>query len=206
MALPLKFPNLLSRPLLYSRSKWKPSISASLPPHFPALFTYANPSNLLQSHAFLLRHNLFIDPILYTKLLALFSLSNLDYARRIFDFGPHKHDSFLCNIILKEYKEKGRFFDEFKFYKELRRKGFILGDGFTMLSLAKCCGGIGCVWGSGQVHLDVIRDGFGSDLYVGTAVVDMYVKVGAMGDARKVFDGIRERSLALILYDTWEGG
>lgn len=69
-----------------------------------------------------------------------------------------------------------------------------MGDGFTMLSLAKCCGGIGCVWGSGQVHLGVIRDGFGSDLYVGTAVVDMYVKVGAMGNARKVFDGMGERS------------
>ena len=46
-----------------------------------------------------------------------------------------------------------------------------------------------------EVHGVVVKNGFCLDLYVATALVDMYVKFGVLGSAEKVFDEMPERSV-----------
>ena len=46
-----------------------------------------------------------------------------------------------------------------------------------------------------QIHGAVLKNGFCFDLYVGTSLVDMYVKFGDVGYARNVFDEMSVRSL-----------
>ncbi|GJZ56167.1 pentatricopeptide repeat-containing protein [Tanacetum coccineum] len=72
----------------------------------------------------------------------------------------------------------------------------VKGDYFTFPFVFKCLGGLGDV-GFGQcVHGKVLRSGLGFDFYVGTSLIDFYVKVGEIGEARKVFDEMVVRDVS----------
>lgn len=67
-------------------------------------------------------------------------------------------------------------------------------DNYTFSTLAKCCGLDSMAREGMGVHANVVRCGYSSNLYVATALVDMYGKLGQMGFARKLFDEMSERS------------
>lgn len=46
-----------------------------------------------------------------------------------------------------------------------------------------------------SVHYHVLEMGFGSDLYIGNSLIDMYARLGCLVEARGVFDGMPERDL-----------
>ncbi|XP_010270718.1 PREDICTED: pentatricopeptide repeat-containing protein At4g21065-like isoform X1 [Nelumbo nucifera] len=52
-----------------------------------------------------------------------------------------------------------------------------------------------CRQGSSQIHSFLIKSGFESDIFVSTAMIDVYAKCGFMFSARRVFDEIPERNL-----------
>ncbi|GLT39609.1 hypothetical protein SLA2020_137910 [Shorea laevis] len=51
------------------------------------------------------------------------------------------------------------------------------------------------LWEGLEVHGQVMRNGFCLDLYVSTALVDMYAKSGKMGFAGRLFGEMTERSI-----------
>lgn len=66
--------------------------------------------------------------------------------------------------------------------------------GHTFTALVKGCTACMATREGLEVHGVVVKNGFCLDLYVATALVDMYVKFGVLGSARKVFDEMSERS------------
>ncbi|GAB2295873.1 hypothetical protein Dimus_030023 [Dionaea muscipula] len=160
--------------------------------------------SLLQVHAFMLRNALETNVILFTKFIGVCTSAitmpdpfpGVYHARRTFDNGPHKHDTFLCNIMIKAHKDNHQFAESWRLYRDLRRRdASFLPDTCTLLSLAKCCSLDCAFWEGKQLHGHVIRDGFSLDLFVSTAIADVYVKLGDMVCAQKVFDEMNERSL-----------
>ena len=61
-------------------------------------------------------------------------------------------------------------------------------DKFTFPYVLKACAGLSALQEGKEVHGHVVRVGFHSDVFVVTALVDMYGKCGNMEDARQVFD------------------
>ncbi|KAH7287654.1 hypothetical protein KP509_32G067800 [Ceratopteris richardii] len=59
---------------------------------------------------------------------------------------------------------------------------------FTYACILKACGILGSFEEGQYIHLDVVRKGFEVEAYVGNALVDMYVKVGHLYEAKSVFD------------------
>ncbi|PIN26521.1 hypothetical protein CDL12_00724 [Handroanthus impetiginosus] len=53
-----------------------------------------------------------------------------------------------------------------------------------------CCRNLGK-----EIHCYVVRNGLDSDLYVGTSLIDMYVKNSDLDSARAVFDNVKERNI-----------
>ncbi|KAG8057847.1 hypothetical protein GUJ93_ZPchr0002g24174 [Zizania palustris] len=51
-----------------------------------------------------------------------------------------------------------------------------------------------------QVHCQVLRLGFGAYAFVGSPLVDMYAKLGLVGDARRVFDEMAGKTV--VMYNT----
>ncbi|EEF50268.1 pentatricopeptide repeat-containing protein, putative [Ricinus communis] len=123
------------------------------------------------------------------------SLAIIQHARQVFDNRPHKDDTFLCNSMIKAHVGMRQFYESFTLYQDLRKGTGFLPDNFTFTALAKSCGLNMAVWEGFEIHNHVLKMGFGLDLYVSTALVDMYAKFGELCMARKMFDEMAERGV-----------
>lgn len=87
-----------------------------------------------------------------------------------------------------------QFVESLTLYRDLMRKTGFTPDDYTFTTLAKGCSMIMGGKEGEQIHCGVLKSGCFPNVYVSTALVDMYVKFGVMGSARKVFDEMTERS------------
>lgn len=67
-------------------------------------------------------------------------------------------------------------------------------DSFTYSFLIKASGNLSQTWLGKQFHCFSNKTGFVPNVYVQTALVDMYMNCGCMGDARKVFNRMPQRN------------
>ena len=67
---------------------------------------------------------------------------------------------------------------------------------FTFTFVLPACAGLKSVDSGRRVHDDVVLRGCESNVFVGTALVDMYIKCGELRLGRQVFDGMLERGTA----------
>lgn len=60
-------------------------------------------------------------------------------------------------------------------------------DEYTFTSILSTCASLASLEQGKQIHAHVVKNMFGSDVFVGSALVDMYAKCGSIDDAQKVF-------------------
>jgi pentatricopeptide repeat protein len=70
------------------------------------------------------------------------------------------------------------------------------GDNFTFPFVLKCCADLSSVWMGKCVHGQSLRIGLEFDIYVGTSLIDFYVKCGELRDACKLFDKMTVRDVS----------
>ncbi|CAK9174333.1 unnamed protein product [Ilex paraguariensis] len=75
----------------------------------------------------------------------------------------------------------------------------MLSDGcapneFTVSSVLKVCGEEKALKVGRQLHGAIVKKIFTNDIFLGTALVDMYAKCGEIEDSKTVFDGMRKRN------------
>ncbi|KAK7374473.1 hypothetical protein VNO80_07903 [Phaseolus coccineus] len=161
-------------------------------------------TTLLQIHAFMLRHSLHNNLNLLTAFittcasLAAISptrpLTLVQHARSFFDL-VRTRDTFLCNSMIATHFAARQFSEPFTLFRDLRRKTPpFTPDGYTFTALVKGCSARVATREGPQLHGVVLRNGVCFDLYVATALVDMYVKFGVLDSAKKVFDEMSVRS------------
>ncbi|XP_057843710.2 pentatricopeptide repeat-containing protein At2g27610 isoform X3 [Cryptomeria japonica] len=79
-------------------------------------------------------------------------------------------------------------------YCQMQRMGF-KPDGFTFASVLSVCASLRALGYGEEVHVQIIKIGMKFDVFVGTAVVDMYAKCGNIEIARQVFDEMPVRNV-----------
>jgi len=77
------------------------------------------------------------------------------------------------------------------------RQTAVAPNKLTFPFVAKACAKISDLTQSQIVHAHILKSPFCSDIFVGTAVVDMYVKCDQLGLAYKVFEEMPERDVTL---------
>lgn len=80
-------------------------------------------------------------------------------------------------------------------FKRLVNRGYPCPNTFTIAFVLKACSNISAFEEGQQVHTRLLRSGFGSSLFVQTALVNFYAKCEMIGLAKMVFDEIPERNL-----------
>ena len=98
------------------------------------------------------------------------------------------------NSVITAGSENSRFDHSIKLFLEMRDHGFE-PDEATMVILLSVCAELGNLSLGRWIHSQVIKKGLMLNCQLGTALVDMYAKCGAVVSSRLVFDRMLERNV-----------
>ncbi|XP_037497887.1 pentatricopeptide repeat-containing protein At3g12770 isoform X1 [Jatropha curcas] len=151
-------------------------------------------SNLYQIHAQLLVSQLQYNGFLIAKFVNCSSnLGEISYARNVFDCFPDP-SVFLWNAIIRCYSRHNLFDDAIAMYQRMLMT-CVSPDGFTFTLVLKACSALFAFDIGRQVHGQVFRHGFETDVFVQNGLVAFYAKCGRIGLANVVFDRLSDRTV-----------
>ncbi|KVI00577.1 Pentatricopeptide repeat-containing protein [Cynara cardunculus var. scolymus] len=101
---------------------------------------------------------------------------------------------YLWNTIIRAMTHNGLFLEALDHYLKMRVLN-IKPDTFTFPSVINSCACSGQSEIAKIVHQHVLVLGFGSDLYISNALIDMYARLYSLDIARRVFDGMSKRDV-----------
>ncbi|KAH7299735.1 hypothetical protein KP509_24G026700 [Ceratopteris richardii] len=92
------------------------------------------------------------------------------------------------SALIAGYVQHGQGEEAIKLYGRMQQK-CIIPNVVTFTSILKACGSIQAVSTGEKIHNEIVQHGlFGRDMVLGNALVDMYIKCGALAKARRVFE------------------
>ncbi|XP_010275674.1 PREDICTED: pentatricopeptide repeat-containing protein At2g46050, mitochondrial [Nelumbo nucifera] len=142
-----------------------------------------------QLHSFILKLRFNSNCFVNTALVDLYAKCTLvDDARRVFD-NVLLRDLVCWNVMVSCYALNGKGEEAFGIFRLMQSEG-VNGDDFTFTSLLNACGILGSFPLGKQLHGFIYKMSFDLDVFVASALVDMYAKTGSMEDAHKTFDGM----------------
>lgn len=135
-----------------------------------------------------------------TLVSGLVSLGNLEDARELFDAMPVRN-VVSWTAMIDGYAKHGKPEDAVEMFRTMLMED-VKPNEFTFVGLLIACAELGSLelgrWAHNfaQKHPNSRGYMFDTDIFVGTALIDMYSNVGSLADAVKVFDKMPVRSLA----------
>ncbi|XP_021718996.1 pentatricopeptide repeat-containing protein At3g62890-like [Chenopodium quinoa] len=208
---------MLKSALSFSLSKTRTRKSHSLTPStkFPAKYQPTNfttfsqllkqrPSlpHLKQIHAQIFTQSLSSNPHSISSLIHSYLSSNrLNSAIYLFDNYPSSPiPTLLWNLMIRAHSKIRNCVEPIKYLgrmlsnsnDELSR---VLPDDYTFTFVITSCSHYDSSLYGEIVHGMIIKSGFGSDLFVGNSLINLYSVFAKVGDARKVFDEMSERDV-----------
>ncbi|KAF3774396.1 Pentatricopeptide repeat-containing protein [Nymphaea thermarum] len=133
------------------------------------------------------------DLISWNTLLAGYAQSGLmDVANAVFQ-SMSDRDVISWNSMIAGYLHNGDCWVSIDLFSQMRQAG-IEPDRISFAIIFKACASLdGIVWGI-CVHCLSLKMGFGSDVFSGSALVDMYAKCRELGAAYQVFHEMPEKN------------
>ncbi|KAK6252522.1 hypothetical protein QUC31_014242 [Theobroma cacao] len=125
----------------------------------------------------------------------LIKSGRLNDAQNLFNQMPTR-DSITYNLLISGHGRYGNLKQALYLYKEMVSGG-IKESGPTFSSVVTVCGNGGFYREGIQVHCRVISLGFRLNLFIGSSLVNLYLRMGLDNVALKLFDQLPERNLAV---------
>ncbi|CAI0552677.1 unnamed protein product [Linum tenue] len=150
---------------------------------------------LQQAHAHIITLGCGSSRSLLTKLLTLACNAgcSIAYTHKIFLSVPNP-DAFLFNTLIRSTSRFQHLSANALYYYSCMIMCKVEPSNYTFTSVIKSCTSL-LSWKHGRiVHGHVLVNGYGVDVYVQSALVAFYSKVGQLSDAGKVFEKMPERS------------
>ncbi|KAK6918912.1 Pentatricopeptide repeat [Dillenia turbinata] len=153
-------------------------------------------SQIFQIHAQLITTNYISNPnytATFITSIASLDFPNTNYIDLVF---THVHNPGTCiyNTIIKTHAQHSNPKHGFELFRKMKRKG-LFGDNYTYPFVLKACGLMLGLWEGREVHCEVVKCGFESNLFVVNSLIGFYGGFGEMGLARTVFDGFSGKDL-----------
>ncbi|KAJ7559564.1 hypothetical protein O6H91_04G091300 [Diphasiastrum complanatum] len=117
---------------------------------------------------------------------------DLENALHVFDSMPER-TVVSWNAIISGYVKTGKGREALRLYQQMKKADLRLTD-FTFIFLLKACGSLADIEQGKQIHADIIESGIAFNVFLGTALVDMYAKCGDVGRAQEIFDKMPSRN------------
>ncbi|XP_057471930.1 pentatricopeptide repeat-containing protein At2g27610-like [Actinidia eriantha] len=104
------------------------------------------------------------------------------------------HDIVSWNALISGCVKSCRYEEAIELLHHMSVEGFE-PNLYTYSSVLSICGDLPAIeWGR-QTHCCILKPGFDSNVFVGSALIDMYTKCGRLSDARRVFDNLPSKNL-----------
>ncbi|XP_062234199.1 pentatricopeptide repeat-containing protein At4g21065-like [Phragmites australis] len=120
-------------------------------------------------------------------------IGHVDVARSLFD-QMDARDVITFNSMITGYIHSGRLRDALLLFMQMRRHD-LCADNFTMVSLLTACASLGALPQGRALHACIKQRLVEEDIYLGTALLDMYMKCGRVNEATIVFQRMGERDV-----------
>ncbi|XP_073013589.1 pentatricopeptide repeat-containing protein At5g56310-like [Typha latifolia] len=148
-----------------------------------------------QVHSHVLKHGLDVDLYVINGLVRCYaSCGLLDYARQVFDDAPEKN-LILWTTMVSGYAQNFRSEEALQLFDGMIEVGIEPCDA-TLASVLSACARSGGLELGKQIHLFIKEKGIAMGVILGTALVDMYAKNGAISDALRLFREMPEKNTA----------
>eukprot|EP01018_Ginkgo_biloba_P011283 Gb_07570 [translate_table: standard] len=134
------------------------------------------------------------DISLGNKLVSMYAkCSRLVDARRVLDEMPERN-VISWTVLIAAYPRHGQFQSALTLFYQMHGTG-IQPNEFTFASVLPACASLASLEQGKEIHEEIIRCGFQSNLFVGNALIDMYAKCGSIENARHVFDKMPQQDV-----------
>ncbi|XP_059074044.1 pentatricopeptide repeat-containing protein At3g24000, mitochondrial isoform X2 [Cryptomeria japonica] len=128
------------------------------------------------------------------QLLNLYAkLGSLEDACKVFD-KMRKRNTVSWTSLIGVYAQNGCEEEAFRLYVEMLGEGKTTNQ-FTFGTVLSALAGLGGLQEGKIVHGQVVKTGFDSNVFVGTALLDFYFKCGRIEFACKVFETMPEKNM-----------
>lgn len=111
-------------------------------------------------------------------------------AQKMFDRLPHRNVHSWTSLI-SGYVQSGQSQFALNLYQKMQQDD-VRPNSYTLVAILKACKRLEDVQG---VHLDIAEKGFERDLFVGSSLIDVYARYGAVLDAHEVFNKLPGRNI-----------
>lgn len=149
-------------------------------------------------HATLIVTGLISLPNLFLRnaLLQLYSAcGHVSYARKVFDEIPHSHkDSIDWTTLIGCCARHGVPQKALSFFVDMRKNGKVV-DEVAAVCVFNACARLADVNFGLQGHAGIVKSGLYNMIKVCNSVTDLYVKCGLLGEAKRVFEEMKEHSV-----------
>ncbi|XP_031403280.1 putative pentatricopeptide repeat-containing protein At5g52630 [Punica granatum] len=155
-----------------------------------------NLKHAAQIHAQIITNSFSSLPFLFNNLLNLYSkCGQVGRTLQLFSSTRDECKNIVSwTSLITQLSRSGRPFQALSVFNQMRLTG-IFPNQFTFSAVLTACADIGVVFHGEEIHCLVTKHGFNSDVFVGSAMVDVYAKCLYMGSAAKVFAEMPERNL-----------
>lgn len=127
---------------------------------------------------------------------------SLECALQTFELSSEKN-SITWSAMITGYAHCGDSEKALKLFSNMHFSGMSPSE-FTLVGVLNACSDSTAVEEGMQIHGYSVKLGFESQIYIMTALVDMYAKCGFIGNARKGFDYLQEPDI--VLWTSMIGG
>lgn len=113
-------------------------------------------------------------------------------AEHIFHHAP-KLDIVCWNTMIAGFSQNSLEKEAFMFFKKMLQKRMVPTH-FSYATVLSCCAKSSSLFQGKQIHAQVEKEGQATDVFVGSALINMYCKCGDVSDARQFFNTMPTRN------------
>ncbi|KAH7652948.1 TPR-like protein [Dioscorea alata] len=134
------------------------------------------------------------DSVSFNSMISAYvRVGDLGSARNVFDEMPTR-DVISWSAIIAGYAQGGVSKEALRLFSRMQEEGF-MPEGKTLVSVLAACAHMGALEQGKWVHGYLRSNGAKIDVFLGTALIDMYAKCGEVDLGLKVFDEMPEKNL-----------
>nr|KYP72634.1 Pentatricopeptide repeat-containing protein At2g34400 family [Cajanus cajan] len=144
---------------------------------------------------FVVERRMVINSYVGSALISMYAkCGDLGSARRIFD-SMGTRDVITWNAVISGYAQNGMADEAIALFHAMR-EDCVTANKVTLTAVLSACATIGALDLGKQIDEYATQKGFQHDIFVATALIDMYAKCGSLDSARRVFKEMPQKNEA----------